>query len=149
MRFDIRFTGVPLDGSHLGNGVVEGELTFDDHREGFQSFIGFWSPSDYLAQWRDGAARAARLDGPSCLITSITDPAHADYLRWWLLYPSGGKIIFQEALLFLKELTPPFSTRDPYASIPAYKQYSDEGERISEWVVPVSSVIDFLKSGHG
>lgn len=149
MSFNIRFIGRALDGSVIGNALMDGEIVLEKDRERFQSAIGYWSPADYVAQWHAGAARAAFEGRDSCLITSITDPSHAEYLQWWLLYPRDGRIIVQDALLLFDQLEVPFSPQTPYSSIPPHAQETEEGQPISEWIVTTQAVRDFLALDEG
>lgn len=143
-RFFIHFTDGPVVGSQIGNGLMLGEIVLGDYREGFESFIGFWSQHDYEMQWGLGVQRAAAEGQASCLITSITDPTHAEFLRWWLIYPLGETVAIQESLLLFDQLSTPFSTADPYRSIPARVQITDEGQPVSEWELPRDALREFL-----
>lgn len=143
--FDIRFSGSAVEGSRLGNGVSRGRLVIGEQIEEFESFIGFWSPFDYERQWLEGTVRVAAKGSASCLITSLTDPSHAEFVRWWLLYPQGDLVVLQEGLLLLKSLVVPFSTTSPYDSIPEHQSLTDDGRPISEWRLPRTAIADFAR----
>lgn len=144
MDFHISLGHEVLSGSTLGNAAIAGEIVIGDHRELFEAFIGFWGPADYQAQWIEGCRRAAWDDRPSCLITSITDPAQSEYLRWWLLYPDRDVIFIQEAILLLRSTATPFSTHDPYVHIPPHRRRTEEGFDVSEWTISRDAVKAFV-----
>jgi hypothetical protein len=143
VSFSIRFLPHTADGSELGNAAWFGEIELGEEIEVFTSVIGFWSPHDYMRQWRQGLDRA--LSGRhSCLITSLHDPSLVEVLHWWLLYPQGESIALQNALLILRDLPTAFTTSDPYSAIPPYRTHSEEGLPISEWKVSRSDIMSFL-----
>jgi CdiI N-terminal domain len=137
MSFNIRFLGELVEGSELGNSGLRGEIELGSHREEFIALIGFWSPLDYEHQWRAGVRRLVESRESSCLITSLHDPAEADVITWWLLYPMESRVFIQNALLLPRELTTPFSTRNPYLAIPPRRTITEEGHIISEWELPL------------
>lgn len=149
MSFSVRFLEGPLEGSRVGHAHMYGEITVGHLREGFESYIGFWSPMDYIAQWRAGAKRAVLEQHDSCIITSITDPVRSEHLRWWLLYPNGEVIHVREALLRLKDLDVSFATSEPYRSIPRYARVTEDGFPIPYLEVPAQSVRDFIATANG
>jgi hypothetical protein len=148
MGFNIRFLPQTVDGSELGNTGRLGEIELGAEREGFVSLIGFWSPKDYEDQWIAAVQRLVKDRCSSCLITSIHEPKETDAIIWWLLYPYSQDVRVQNALLLTAEQTLPFSTSDPYQSIPPYRAVTDEGDMISEWRLHLSAFEDFLRS-HG
>jgi hypothetical protein len=146
MVFDIRFSGETTENSELGNAGYYGEVLLGDEREAFVSLIGFWSPRDYLQQWEEGIRRLVNQNKTSCLITSLHDPKEADILTWWLLYPLDHNVHVQNALLVLSEQRAKFATNSPYDAIPPRRQFTDEGDQISEWIVPLQDFAQFLRA---
>lgn len=149
MAFDIRFSGETTDGSEVGNAGHFGEIILGDTTELFVSLVGYWSPADYVHQWRAGIHRLVSQNLPTCLITSLHDRQEADILSWWLLYPMGSHVRVQDAVLLLDQDRSRFSTTNPYAAIPPWRQFTDDGEPISEWVVPLQDFADYLRSLEG
>lgn len=144
MTFHITFLDEQEPGSTLGNTGQYGRITLDEFEEDFIALIGYWSPRDYVLQWRRAITRLVEERRPSCLITSLHDPGVADVLSWWLLYPSADQVSIQEARLQLRQLARPFESRDPYASIPPRITVSEEGDAVSEWTLPLTDFRDFL-----
>lgn len=126
---------------------MQGEIVIADAIELFESVIGFWSPKDYESQWMEGAARAAVERETSCFITSLTDPLHAEYIKWWLLYPTDERIVLQEGLLILDKLSEPFLTSNPYSSIPLRARLTEDGYPVSEWDISRAALLDYVRRG--
>jgi CdiI N-terminal domain len=145
MAFDIALFSDMVDGSELGNTGQHGHIVIGDETEDFVSLIGFWSPADYRAHWRQAIDRLVNQKSDSCLITSIHDPREVTVISWWLLYPVDGDVALQQALLLLAESKDPFSTADPFASIPRRRIINEDGKRISEWRLPMSDFAEFLR----
>lgn len=109
-----------------------GTIEIDEFRESFEADFSFWSRSDYERHW--GHAAEELLGGsPVIFITSITDPATANFIRSWVCYPTKGELIFQEHILFLEDLEKPFNLKTPHSHVPPYESVTEDGEAISEW----------------
>jgi len=50
----------------------------------------------------------------------------------------------ENQLLFFDQLKSPFSVANPWDSIRDRRIVNDEGDKISEWAVPIASFVDFL-----
>ena len=72
----------------------------------------------------------------TCLITEMYDPSTANFVRWWILYRVNDDVFFQEQVLFLEDIKGPFSVDDAELYIPEREIINEDGEEISEWVVP-------------
>jgi len=143
VAFSIRLLPETVDDSEVGNAGQYGEIELDDYRETFIAIIGFWSPHDYQNQWREAITRLVERRERSCLITSLHDPAVSEMLWWWLLYIEDDQVAVQNAILLFSELPKPFSTGDPYASIPAHRTMNEEGLEIVEWRLPLMHFEEF------
>jgi CdiI N-terminal domain len=144
VAFNIRFLPEVLPGSTVGDTGLIGEILLGEELEGFQSFIGFWSPLDYKLQWLQGVRRLVRERLNSCLIASVDDPAFGEVVFWWLLYPDGDVAHVREGLLLPEDQAGRFSTSDPYSCIPPRGDSEHDGVVISEWDVPISDFAHFL-----
>jgi len=58
----------------------------------------------------------------------------------------GESVKLNEQLLFMADLETPIDTENPYTHVGEYRELNEEGERISEWVVPLQDLVDFLRS---
>ena len=120
--------------------ILIGEIVLNDYVERFEASSSFWKARDYEQQWSGGLARLRQGELKSCLITDMYDPSNASFIRWWPIFRSGEQIVIQEQILFLDRLDSPFNPSDPYRFIGDRKSISDDGERVSEWVVNLDSL---------
>ena len=112
-----------------GKGVIK----IDDFEEAFESDLSYWSQTQYEAHWQQ-AKTAINSGRSACFITSITNPKNSNFIRTWACHPINGKLVFQECILFLDELEPPFNINSPHLNLQPYESVSEDGEQISEWV---------------
>ena len=112
-----------------GKGVIK----IDGFEEAFESALSYWSQAQYEANWLQASVTISR-GKSACFITSITNPEHSNFVRTWACYPINGKLVFQECILFLDELEPPFNINSPHLNVQPYESLSEDGEQISEWV---------------
>jgi hypothetical protein len=78
------------------------------------------------------------------LLTAIVDPIDAAGIAWWPIYREGEKAFLQHGLLVFAEMNTSFELTDPYRHIPSRQQIDEEGNRISEWCVSLTSIREFL-----
>src|SRR5215218_8388097 len=102
-------------------------IVLNDFHETFVSPFVFWRRGTYQNHWRESLERAL-LGKDTCLITSMYDPANANFIFWWLLYNEGEKVKVRNHLLFLNSLSEPLRAERPYSSIPEYHKKAEEGE---------------------
>lgn len=144
MAFSIRLLPEPTPEHESDEKVSWGEITIGPFRERFLSPLSYWSAADYERHWRQAAARIVQSPAPSCLITSMRDPAMANFIFWWVMYRAGDTVLVQNQILFLDNLSPPFDPDDPFSSISERRTVSEDGEEISEWSIPIKDVESFL-----
>jgi hypothetical protein len=142
-NFSIGFTGFDEDDPL----VALGELRLGEVHEYFQSVLGFWELDDYIQSWATGLRRLLAGASISCLATSVTDPASANFVETWPLYREGVSVYVQNRFLFLDQLTREFNPKAPWESIDPREVVSEDGQPISEWQVGLADIRDFLDSG--
>lgn len=142
-NFSIGFTGFDADDPL----VALGELRLGEVREYFQSVLGFWELGDYTKSWATGLRRILAGASISCLATSVTDPATANFVETWPLYREGSDVYIHNKFLFLDQLTHEFDPKAPWESIGPRSVVNEDGQRISEWQVRVDDIRYFLDSG--
>jgi hypothetical protein len=105
-----------------------------------------WLQRDYEAQWREGIARLAAGEGSSALVTSYAGPSAAFHFMWpmWRL---GKDVIFTERLVPGEAIRASNIAESFYQAVGERRSQSDDGEPLSEWVVPFSEVLSFLANG--
>jgi hypothetical protein len=149
MRFAIRFISRTAGKRQLMSDESVGQIILGDFQERFRSLITFWKPQDYVRHWQAALRRITTTEDRSCLITSVAAPGDADYLMWWPMYRVGRVVYVQNAVLIFESLAEPLNLADPFASIPERSVVTEDGDPVSEWSVPVSSVQDFLAEEYG
>jgi CdiI N-terminal domain len=142
-NFSIGFTGFDEDDPL----VALGELRLGEVHEYFQSVLGFWELGDYTKSWAIGLRRILAGASISCLATSVTDPATANFIETWPLYREGADVYVHNKYLFLDQLTSEFDPTAPWGSIGPRSVVNEDGQRISEWKVRLDDIRYFLDSG--
>lgn len=72
------------------------------------------------------------------------DPKESEFLFWWLLYRDGDHLTLQNQILFFQQLDTAFDMGDPAASVPRRVTCNEQGQQVSEWLVPIHDVAAFL-----
>jgi hypothetical protein len=141
MGFSIKLQTPTED--ECGYKECRGVIAMGDFQETFIAPLEYWSVEDYQRHWKVALERALK-HKDSCLITSLYDPQTANFIWWWILYNHNDKVIIQNQGLLLDTLSRPFTPDAPYSFIPRYESESEEGEKYSEWVVPIRDIEVFL-----
>jgi hypothetical protein len=124
-------------------GRRRGEIRVGSFSERFEADVSFWHESRYKSQWLDAAQRILVSDR-AVLVTSISEPSSANFVRWWAMYRESESIVLQEQICFLNELAAPFDPERPEASLREREISSEDGEEISEWQTTTEAVRQFL-----
>ncbi|MDA4848908.1 hypothetical protein [Hoeflea poritis] len=128
--------------SHVLGGIIvsDGSIRIGEFEEKFQTSLSYWNRERYFCQWKEALTRL--IDGEKCsaIITNMYDPSIANFIIWWPIYAIGEKVHFQNQVLLLAELEKTFDESDPYKSIPKRETISEDGEKISEWIIGISEV---------
>lgn len=129
-----------------GDLVNQGFFKIGDFEESFQASLSYWNRNRYVSQWREALNRL--LDGKksSAIITTMHDPNTANFIFWWVMYLVGDDVYIQNHVLFLDELERPIDENNLYRFIPERETQTEEGEKISEWVIGISAVKEFADS---
>jgi hypothetical protein len=140
--FDISFTneswideGTPFRGLRL---------TLQDHHEGDQANLTHWSAENYERQWLYELNEIVNSRSKGALITSIQDPIHAFQVFVWTMWKDNDQIRFQNRILFMLSGIQNFDPVHVCDHIGEYKSHDEEGQRLSEWVVPLTAIQDFI-----
>jgi hypothetical protein len=138
MKFSINFIDKQTEN---GDGRFQiGELRLGDFYETFWASLCYWNKSQYLHQWDDALKRLCNGNDKSCLITSMFNPSIANFIFWWPLYLDGSIVHVQNQILFFEQLDKPFSELNPYDFIGNRATINDDGNKISEWDVPLDDI---------
>jgi hypothetical protein len=79
------------------------------------------------------------------LITTLYDPANANFIFWWPMYRRGEDILVQNQMLLLMEIEELLDPDNPYSFISEYESSNEDGEKISEWKISVEDISRFLE----
>jgi CdiI N-terminal domain len=143
---------IALSEDHLepdGEAVALGSLKLGEFQEGFHASLSHWDQSRYRSQWKEALERLVKGEERSALITSMYDPATANFITWWPLYRSGNSVHAQNHFLFMDELQQPFDELNPYKSVLQRETISEDGDRLSEWTINLSDIEEFLATHYG
>lgn len=125
---------------------VSGRIVLGASAEAFEADIGWWNTTGYRQQWLAALTRVSREGLASCLITSVSSPESARGVARWLMYPDGESVVFQEQILLTGWLhAVGFDPSRPFESIPPRTLESDGDYPISEWVLSLADVVDFMR----
>lgn len=124
--------------------VGRGRILIGTFQEEFEMSFEYWTGAEYQRQWSNALDKALTEGTPVALITSLTDPATANYLSWWPIYPIGRELVFQNAILFLNELSERFDLDRYECYVSSREVLTENGDPISEWRASASEVREFL-----
>lgn len=122
-----------------------GGIELGSESDGFAADLSTWTINDYESQWREGIARLAAGHSSSALVTSYTGPHGA--VHWmWPMWREGKQVVFHEQLVPGDAVATSDITGSFYAAVGERRTHSDDGEPVSEWLVPFADVLAFLTS---
>jgi CdiI N-terminal domain len=120
-----------------------GIIIIGDFQEYFLSSLSFWSASDYNKHWHDAVFRLVSGSDRSALITDMYDPYISNCIEWWTIYNVEDILYIQNSLLALPKINEPFDLSNPFRYVPERRKLTEEGEKISEWSIPLDALKDF------
>ncbi len=139
--FDLELLGSPEgSGERL---FIWGRITLGGFRDEFQAPLFDWAPGDYTAQWLDAAERLVAGEPAAVFVTHMVHPT-ADYHMGWPAWRDGDRVLVQERLFLREQLDGPFDGEHPERHLGPRQDVSDEGLRISQWIVTLSDVAAFV-----
>jgi hypothetical protein len=124
-----------------------GLITIGSYVERFVAAITYWDVSSYRRHWQQAITRIVQGSVTSTLITSMYDPALANFIYWWPMYRLGHTVKFQNHIFFLNELDTPFDANDPFRFVPDRTITNSDGDKISEWSASIADLECFLANG--
>ena len=122
-----------------------GAITIGSYVERFVAATEYWDITRYRYHWHEAITRILQGSVKSALITSMYDPAVANFIYWWPMYRLGQIVQFQNHILFLNELEQ-FDPNDPFHFVPERITINDDGEKISEWSASIEDLERFLSN---
>lgn len=124
----------------------EFRIKLGDFEELLLAPLDYWSVKTYQTHWEEQLHDFVtnNLD-KIFLITEMHDPATANFIRWWIIYRQGENVCFQEEIVFMNELKDGFSLDNAISLIPPHQNIDEDGDEISEWILPFKALIRFQK----
>ncbi|XZE20901.1 hypothetical protein SH449x_000793 [Pirellulaceae bacterium SH449] len=136
---------ISLNSNAIESSTCVGEIRIGGFFESFECSLEFWKASDYEAQWRRAINTIVCGAEKSCLITSMTNPASANFLFWWPIYRVDRVVFIQNQVLFLDECRKTFDLGKPEKWVPDRVSINEDGSKISEWSAPLTDLKEWLK----
>jgi len=143
MAFSIDLLDEPVSGIESDR---LGLITIGPYVERFVAPIGYWDVTQYRHHWQQAITRIVQGSVTSALITSMYDPAVANFIYWWPMYRLDDTVHFQNHILFLNELETAFEPNDPFRFVPERVVINSDSEKISEWSASIADLESFLTS---
>lgn len=143
MAFSIELLNEPASDTPSGR---LGLITIGSFVERFVAAIEYWDVTRYQRHWQQAIIRTVQGAATSALITSMHDPAAANFIYWWPMYRLGDVVHFQNHILLLNELKTPFDPNDPFRFVPERMIINSQGERMSEWSASIRELECYLSN---
>lgn len=140
MSFDISLEKEPIEA--FGAQVLVGRIKMEGVEECFHSPVSYWRREEYLQSWYSSLCQGINEKRHSVLVTSMLDPKNSNFVMVWVLYYVGENVYIQNSVVFLDEVGPGFYLNDVNSYVGVRETCNEDGVEISEWVVPLSEVID-------
>lgn len=144
--FFIKFNKEPIEYPYDDSSVqaASGRLQLGDSVEDFLANLSLWSKADYELHW--SRELQALVEGASkiALVVSYDDPKASSNLEIWRVYRDGELAYFQNQLPWYSDLPHDLEISKMSEYIQDRLVINADGERYSEWDVPIRDVEAFL-----
>ena len=127
------------------DGHARGFIRVGDFREEFTVTLNHRSIQDYQHHWLNALQRLVHGASAVGLMTWMNAPDSPGHFRAWLLYREGELAYAQDRLYPWPDIQPLFDEEEQLVDIGQRQTHTEEGERISEWSLPMSAVEAFLR----
>ncbi|MDA3798944.1 MAG: hypothetical protein PF692_07680 [Kiritimatiellae bacterium] len=120
---------------------MQGRITIGEFSERLYIPISVWKPGDYFKQWKEGLRRVLNSELDSCLVVAMRKVRWtSDNLEIWPIYNDSEHVFIHNQILFNKDIRKKFVKHDIYYFINERETIDEEGNKISEWKIPIESV---------
>lgn len=147
MTFSISLLSEPVSYPELKEKACWGLITIGSFQERFIAALDYWDAADYVRHWKQAIHRIIQPSPNSCLITSMYDPATANFIYWWPMYRIVDTVVIQNQILFLDKLPTPFDPNSPFSYVPKHETVNEDGVQISEWSLSIEELKAFYNEG--
>ncbi|MGE7990492.1 hypothetical protein ACQKPE_05480 [Pseudomonas sp. NPDC089554] len=122
--------------------VVACSIELGEEKERFFIPVEYWSREKYIEEWKRSFKQGFEACRHSALIVSMRNAEYLNFVAVWVLYFEADVVVVQNQIVFLDELVEGFDYNKINSYIGARESFNEDGEKISEWVVPLVDVID-------
>ncbi len=145
--FSIGFTDEPLEYPYDDTSIpaAPGRLVLGESTEEFLANLSLWSKLDYESHWTRELKALFEGSPKAALIVSYDDPKASSNLEIWRVYRDGEWLHFQNQLPWYSDLPKEFEISEMSRYIDDRVVINAEGDRISEWHVPIRDIELFLR----
>ena len=127
-------------GMHILASISLGEYVEELHIP-----IDYWGIEEYKNSWAKSIADGIEKKKHSVLITSMHEPESLNFISAWIIYYDGEISYVQNKIIFVDDF-PEFDTSKINEYVNKREVLSEDGFKISEWIVKTKDVIDFYHS---
>jgi hypothetical protein len=147
--FSIDFIDQPLENPYDDSSVpaAPGRVVLGNTEEEFLANLSTWGKSEYKAHWTRQLRALLEGNPKVALVVSYGDPKVASNIEIWRIYREGEWAHFQNQLLAYSNLPDNFEVSKIEGCIPDRTLINEDGNRISEWDVPIRDIERFLWDG--
>jgi hypothetical protein len=86
--------------------------------ERFRVDLSYWSVQNYEQSWHNALLHLEDgSDVVSCLISSMINPAYANFVHCWPMYRNGNIVHVQNSIIFMEEVADRFEPSSPWKVI--------------------------------
>ena len=97
----------------------------------------YWNIEEYKKSWLNAIDNVLSEHKNTAIITSMSDIKNANFIEWWPMYIQDRQVIIQNHILFIKDIRHSVSENNLFSFIPKYNSHNEDGEKISQWMIPL------------
>lgn len=126
-----------------GEQCLRGRITIGEFSETLHIPIEVWGIENYFKQWKEALVAFSSGAPHSYLVTGMRDLAVSGFIEMWVLYRECDNVVFQNQIISC-DYENTFTGANFNDFIEPREQFTDEGEKVSEWILPCSAISEFL-----
>ncbi|MFZ7156071.1 hypothetical protein ACLS0M_05035 [Avibacterium avium] len=125
--------------------IFQAKIIINEFSEALHIPISYWNIADYISNWKYSLTKGFLNKKDSALLTTAYNLTETNFLQSWILYYSTETIYIQNYIFFLDEHKD-LNLKNINDFIPPREIFTEEGERISEWKVRSTDILEFYES---
>lgn len=128
-----------------GEYVLPASIVINEFSETINMPVSYWNISDYRNSWLSSLEEGLAKRNHATLVVSMHEPESINFIFTWVLYFSGSNVFVQNKIFFLDECQD-FTPESINKFAGPRELYNEDGIKISEWEIDLTSVLDFYNS---